>query len=619
MFFSNYVQQSKIEDLNIKGKILLILLIVGIPLVMSTQVMDKGLVPRFLFLSASLLLGLVFYFKEIKNKPTFNYHWFDGLFLAWIALNFVSLIWAPNKSEAIFFVQIVALSWFTFFAFRHLLAQDGAKANDFINKSIAAISLLIFCIVSYQFLELILSGNINAKKATYEIVAASSHRNLLGSFLSFLVFLNLAAWPQTKKIWKKSHLFFAFAFLFFLILLQVRAVYVAMGLCAIVAFIVLFFSEYKKQLPFKKIGLAVLVLGLVVLLTSGITGNLGGLLDRLNFSAYTNSFSAKERLTIWGKTFELIKENMFLGLGPGNWKLYFSGTGLEELTRASYQSKGILRPHNDYLWVWSELGIMGFALFTSLMLSGVFLGFKNFFNKTLNSQNRLSLLMISLGILAFVIISFFDFPRERIEHQTYWMLFLALLFYYTNNLTLADKKVVNSNIKILPIAISAMIILSSLFIGVVRYKGELASDKIMKLNGKKRWAAIIKEFKGVPISLYNVDPFANPIQFFEGNAFYELAKYDQAFESYSQAIEAFPTHHQSLCMLGNLYLKKKENDKAGPLLEQAIAINPFHEITTNNLAFYYFDTKQFDKLKALLDKTTIKNEYLDNIKDSLKK
>ena len=78
----------------------------------------------------------------------------------------------------------------------------------------------------------------------------------------------------------------------------------------------------------------------------------------------------KSRLTLWKHTMSMIAAYPFGGVGAGNWRLMypvFANGDLMHPQTVPY------RPHNDFLWIWSETGIGGAFAFVAVMWVAMFL------------------------------------------------------------------------------------------------------------------------------------------------------------------------------------------------------------------------------------------------------
>ena len=122
---------------------------------------------------------------------------------------------------------------------------------------------------------------------------------------------------------------------------------------------------------------------------------------------YKNSL----RYKLYKSSFYLISENPLLGVGPGNWKLKIPKYGLYF---GSFGTNYAQRPHNDFLWVFAEGGLIpgiSFILIFLILLRDSYYLHKN------NKESTFFYSLLFATFIGFSFISFFDFPLERFSHN----------------------------------------------------------------------------------------------------------------------------------------------------------------------------------------------------------
>ena len=87
--------------------------------------------------------------------------------------------------------------------------------------------------------------------------------------------------------------------------------------------------------------------------------------------------NSKGRLIIWRNTISIIKDKPWLGYGVGNHKLAIQK--VEAAQKHNYVVSD--HAHNDYLEMWSELGVFGLISYLLLFLSALVLFLKTVFKK----------------------------------------------------------------------------------------------------------------------------------------------------------------------------------------------------------------------------------------------
>lgn len=121
----------------------------------------------------------------------------------------------------------------------------------------------------------------------------------------------------------------------------------------------------------------------------------------------------------WEATFDMIKANPW-GVGAGNWMIQFPeySQGVDFPRAHSYVNFRF--PHNDFLWIWAETGIIGIACYVGMILTAM----KNASKPIL------------LGLIGYVVIASFSAPHER----PFTSLMLMVLIASACNMTYTLKR-----------------------------------------------------------------------------------------------------------------------------------------------------------------------------------
>jgi tetratricopeptide (TPR) repeat protein len=135
--------------------------------------------------------------------------------------------------------------------------------------------------------------------------------------------------------------------------------------------------------------------------------------------------SDRGRFTMWQHTIRMFLDHPIRGVGLDNWEfiypLYDKGDPGGKITSASEP----VRPHNDYLWIASELGILGSLAFLWLLITaGKSIGAA----VQSNDQNRSILAVCSaMGLVALLGHGVFSFPKEQPASATLFWVHLSAL------------------------------------------------------------------------------------------------------------------------------------------------------------------------------------------------
>ena len=128
------------------------------------------------------------------------------------------------------------------------------------------------------------------------------------------------------------------------------------------------------------------------------------------------------RLVMWRHTLEMVRDRPFIGVGLGNWTVHYP-----RYDRGDRISLGAApeRPHNDFLWILSELGLFGFLCYLWMGVTAVRATWRSL--QTSDHTSRLLAVACLASLLAVAGHSMFAFPRERMVPTVFAWLVLGLL------------------------------------------------------------------------------------------------------------------------------------------------------------------------------------------------
>lgn len=187
-------------------------------------------------------------------------------------------------------------------------------------------------------------------------------------FAGVILFLVYPVWFNEDKWANVIRLFFI---VFFTV-----GIFLCASKIGIIAFLVIALLlpliRFKRALSFKRIGVAIISLaaGLIVLYNV-LPTPFERIINAINTNSQANiektsSESTAVRVLIWGESMEIIKQNIWTGVGAGD---------ANDVLQARYKEQGLtgalehnLNTHNQYFQTFIELGILGFVI---LMISTV--------------------------------------------------------------------------------------------------------------------------------------------------------------------------------------------------------------------------------------------------------
>ena len=209
-------------------------------------------------------------------------------------------------------------------------------------------------------------------------------------------------------------------------------------------------------------------------------------------------------------------------------------------------------------------------------------------------------------ILGYLIISFFDFPKERLEHQTLLALILALALlksqaffkkkhaWYTFSGT-GQKIVIGCLLALQVINIP---------VGYYRYIGDRDTKDIIIAMASQNTTALREKSQSSYSVWYDLNPLAYPVKWYEGMAYYYEKDYDAAVIPFAKAYAINPYNFNVINNYASTLVQLKRYEEAIPLYEQALSINPKFEDGMFNLSFVYFQLGQYELAEEWVNRTS---------------
>ncbi len=567
-----------------KALLFLVALLAGVSLLRSSACPDEFLEVRFLGGNILLLLSILF----LPFPKNFRWHWMDALFLGSYLWTLLSAAWSYLPVLAVYPAQKIFLAWMAFLCFRMVIKKEYLKYIQYILMGMLVITSGI---VFVQIANLSGSGGDIFSEDVYKIYGFSAHKNLVSSFLFMICGLLFYLFYKEKNN-KWYYLIF---------LLPVIPVLILRSRSVWLAFLVLGLSSlFLLKPPYKKWGL-----GLAGILLGGFLALMilpGNYLGKYHPSQVMNEGTGAERRFIWYKTRELIKDRPLLGYGGGNWKLFVSSKSVEGAYRMQSQDVTFTRVHNDFLEAFAEQGVVGFLLYIFIFGLAFWILFLQIRNNDIQKKNEALLL---LGVLAgYVVIANFDFPRERIEHQVYMSLILALsVFFYGDKFYFKNLNSKNS-LKIVRYILAA-ILLFGIYFSYNWYEAAKEQKKIILATNNQNWNQMIEAGKRGDGFWTPIDAASNAFSFHAGMGYYYQEKFAKALPLLKRAAELNPHHFQTQNNYANALTMLKRYKEAIPVYQLVLTINPNFQEGFLNICYAYIQLGDLKNAKFWLDKVTM--------------
>jgi O-antigen ligase len=161
---------------------------------------------------------------------------------------------------------------------------------------------------------------------------------------------------------------------------------------------------------------------------------------------------------MYDSSFGIIRAHSIIGIGLGNWKaLYPKYADNTAYTDRNF-TKITQRPHNDFLWMLSEVGIIGMVFVVGFLIYHLRLLLKGLKRGKDSDDERYLFMFCLLSLIAIGIESMFDFPRQRTMPNLY--LWSIMGFIATTSIqSIGEDKYKNA----VPLALAAVLSVVSVF------------------------------------------------------------------------------------------------------------------------------------------------------------
>ena len=577
----------------------------------SSLLLDQTLTPKFLAFSALGIISILLFHKKTTlylNKDIITIGYIVYLFYCAI-----SIYWSQNKAEAIFDVSRTALGFFFFFMTFNLFQQKKNLDEEFSKISIILSFILLFALL-FQI-------NTFGYADKYKITGVSGHKNLFASFLILNLFFLVNGIFKLKNYWKNAAIISSVLTLIMIYFLQSRGVWMGLvfGLALFVCILI-----YKQMPSFKLIKInKYLSLALLILITNifflvnlkyKVSNSISNFKSIKSASAMVKP-EDQERLVLWEKTFNIIEKNLLFGIGPGNWQIEFPNETLTNIWRAEDLKVTFQRPHNDFLWILSELGLIGFNLILVCFLSLFILIIRE-----INVQNTwkesMPFVLIIVFLCAFFTCAFFDFPKERFEHTIWLNIILALAYFKIYEKQ--ENKRTQKTIVFHP-AIPFFVVLVCFIISLYRFNGELNYKKMIAAKANLNYREVIKYADKSCNWVYSVDPFSVPIHWYKASALMAQGKTLEAKISFMTALKNNPFQRNVLNDLGSIYYVGGDKTNAKKYYWEANRVSPRFDEPKLNLAILYIKEKNYEMARFWYRKLNQESLQKNQIEIILKK
>ncbi|CAN5266976.1 hypothetical protein BH09BAC1_BH09BAC1_18270 [soil metagenome] len=581
------------------------LLIASIPIILPFSIapflLDGGLTPGFISLALySLLLWTVIIWRIRKGKEVLlpRFRILIIIAIAFILWSGISITYTIASADAVYWL----VKWATVASFGAgltvLLLSDKSLTNAML-KGIVLSAIATSVVGIFQLLP-IFDKVINNPDFTYQVRGLLGHKNLYSSWLALLLPLVVLAIYRTGWLWKVLGCLAMVMVLLLILMVQSRSAWVALGVSGSIVSVIFFSGlvgstavrEHLWKVYKRKILLSASVPILLLIVFFIVRPEMiQSIQTRVNRSIHFNgpknqeSETIQERFFLWGHTWQMIKEKPIMGHGGGSWRILFPQYGLQN-NRSQQGYIHFQQPHNDWLWIWAEYGLIGLLLW-GLFWGALIIMLIRAFWKLQNAENGITYLLMLFALLVFLINGIFDFPMERSTHLGLMAIVVAVSI---SAFPVRANHLANIKLPLTMVAVS----LGCLSLLYLRMRGEALALYSYQLHATGNFVQAIASAAEAKSFIYQIDGVSGPMDYYEGNGYIALKKNPDALASYQAAYRHHPNHLMVLNNLGSSWQFVGEVDSAKHYYRKAIRISPRFEEPLLNMGAIAFNERVTD-------------------------
>ncbi len=577
-------------------------LILILPLIYNTSGLDPSLAPRLLGLNIILLVSATALLLSPVWKKTDHSILRSPLLillLAYAVVTGISMFFSINYKEG-FFDLNKSLSMVILTAMAGIIFSQTPRWYDKLTRLVffGAVIALIIGFNDYAK-EVLLSPNKllpDGRPVVYRVTGLMAHKNQFAISLMLMVPFTVYGIFRFKSGWRILYGLITALLMLLLVLIETRSAWVGILLGG--ATVVLVMSMANKSFGIstriRNLILAGSVFAVVALAgAAALSGRAesGSMLGRLESIIDPGHGNNVYRLKIWNITTGMIADHPVTGVGAGNWKIeigrYFKGQHFEK------KQLNWIRPHNDFLWVFAEKGIIGFLVYIGIFVFAVWMMLA-LFRSEISREKKWFALLMSGGVVSYLTVSMFSFPLERINQQVYLALMLAGILALYHGLRKHRPQRINRWAVLFPVAV---VLVFSISYSISEIKLEKEVKLARQAQFHSDWKTMLVHARRIPTTFRNIDSEAVPVAWYKALALANMNQPRKALAFYQQAVKQHPTRVMVLNNLGKTYIDLGDVANGQLVLQQALDILPDYTVALINLSASYY--QQGDYQKAL--------------------
>ncbi len=281
--------------------------------------------------------------------------------------------------------------------------------------------------------------------------------------------------------------------------------------------------------------------------------------------------SKNQRLIMWRNSYNMFKDYWFLGVGIGNWMVYYPKYQESYAVDPALRGETLfhINAHNDYVEFICELGLVGLLLMLWVafaVLIGIVRVFS--FKSELRKEDQVMVMTVVVAILGIAGNAFVSFPLQQ-------PITIAITMLYVGILAGAVWQASDSSERTF-------------------YRWALPSP-VLKIATATAMTVATVAMLAIQIIWYKSDNL-----YFKAVSNYSAGNYKTSFEAAQESYKEFPIRKRTMYYIGNYYYRNQEYEKALPLFEEIRKDYPYRRQVLNALSGVYLELGKTDEFDSLV-------------------
>ena len=496
-----------------------------------------------------LITITLIFLLQARNNVVFFPKTFSIIFLLSIFFLCISLYYSPTKfSNLLEIIKYFGLFLLVVLEI-NILKKEG-------NKFLRIIFSILILVGTFWALSGILEFSSRIRQLKHFFLSEPFHWNSLAACFFLLIYpFIFTLFAKEKKKGIKKTLLFICLFLIIKAWLLTRSFIFLLFFITFGGIIISFLNQKLKDPVFLKQKLEEFFILILLLGASlpNINASFGSKIPPPQISSFQEKFIFREKKDIWRFSSEIIPNNLWWGIGAGNFEAIYRLNAIKPWTWSGFSL-------NEPLQTLVEQGIGSFLTQCLLFFYLLPIVFKN--NLKAIKKKKLEEWGISASIIAFLVINLVNLPAIRIFP-------LAIIFFTVISVFLSEEKTVK-----IKTSFFNVIMVFFLFFSLVFF-----INSFLLITGQKYFAkGNYKESEKI-LNWLTKEPqyFLNP---------------------------------RSLIWLSACKLEKGEGQQAFFLLKKAQILDPYNQDIPYEIASYLYKQGKLNEALEILEKEITKNPFL---------